>query len=358
MGSGLRTRGAALVQVHLKPDSPTSSTIGLVRLGQQFLRLVDLLPLPSLRTQKIIAAVVLLSQALISVTGAVVRVTASGLGCPTWPQCFPGSFTPVPHAEVPLVHQVVEFGNRLITFAVVLAAILAVLAVTRARRRREVLIYAWLMPASTVLQAIIGGITVLTGLLWWTVAIHLLVSMVMVWLATLLYLKIGEPDDGSYITVVPGPLRALTALSAVLLSATLVTGTLVTAAGPHAGDKSPERPVPRLEVEIVTLVHLHGNLLIAYLCLLIGLGAGLLAIGAPRTVTRRLALLVGLVVGQGLIGVVQYRTGVPAALVAAHVAGAAACTAATAALWAAMRQRTQTETLQGGLDVQREVALK
>ena len=175
---------------------------------------------------------------------------------------------------------------------------------------------------------------------------------------TLLYLKIGEPDDGSYITVVPGPLRALTALSAVLLSATLVTGTLVTAAGPHAGDKSPERPVPRLEVEIVTLVHLHGNLLIAYLCLLIGLGAGLLAIGAPRTVTRSLALLVGLVVGQGLIGVVQYRTGVPAALVAAHVAGAAACTAATAALWAAMRQRTQTETLQGGLDVQREVALK
>ena len=70
------------------------------------------------------------------------------------------------------------------------------LAVTRARRRREVLVYAWLMPASTVLQAVIGGITVLTGLLWWTVAIHLLVSMAMVWLAVLLYVKIGEPDDG------------------------------------------------------------------------------------------------------------------------------------------------------------------
>ena len=160
------------------------------------MRLVDVLPLPSLRAQRLIAAAVVLTQGGIAVTGAIVRVTASGLGCPTWPQCFPGSFTPVPHAEVAGIHQAVEFGNRMITFLVVLTAALAVLAVTRARRRREVLVYAWLMPASTVMQAVIGGITVLTGLLWWTVAIHLLVSMAMVWLAVLLYVKIGEPDDG------------------------------------------------------------------------------------------------------------------------------------------------------------------
>ena len=86
-------------------------------------RLVNLLPMPSLRTQRLIAAVVVLSQALIAVTGSVVRVTASGLGCPTWPQCFPGSFTPVPHAEVPGIHQAVEFGNRLITFVVVHTAL-------------------------------------------------------------------------------------------------------------------------------------------------------------------------------------------------------------------------------------------
>ena len=168
---------------------------------------VDLLPLPSLRVQRIIAAVVVLTQGGIAVTGSIVRVTASGLGCPTWPQCFPGSFTPVPHAEVPGIHQAVEFGNRLITFLVVLTAALAVLAVLRARRRREVLVYAWLMPASTVAQAVIGGITVLTGLLWWTVAIHLLVSMAMVWLAVLLYVKIGEPDDGVPQRLVPKPLR-------------------------------------------------------------------------------------------------------------------------------------------------------
>jgi cytochrome c oxidase assembly protein subunit 15 len=326
-------------------------------MGRFFLRLVDVLPLPSLRTQRLIAAAVLISQALISVTGSIVRVTASGLGCPTWPQCFPGSFTPVPHAEVPIVHQVVEFGNRLITFAVVLTAALAVLAVTRARRRREILFYAWLMPASTVLQAVIGGITVLTGLLWWTVAIHLLVSMAMVWLATLLYVKIGEPDDGVPTEVVPKPLRQLTVLSALALSATLVTGTLVTGAGPHAGDKSPQRVVPRLEVEIVTLAHAHAALLVCYLSLLVGLGAGLLAVRSPRSVRRRLMVLIGLVAAQALVGLVQYHTGVPAVLVAVHVAGAAACTAGTAALWASMRQRTEPQALAGRLDLQREAAL-
>lgn len=321
------------------------------------MRLVDRLPMPSVRTQRLIAVAGLLSQALISVTGSIVRVTASGLGCPTWPQCFPGSFTPVPRAEVPVVHQAVEFGNRLITFAVVITAMLVVLAVTRARRRREVLFYAWLMPASTVLQAVIGGVTVRTGLLWWTVAVHLLVSMAMVWLAALLYVKIGEPDDGAVTPVVPTPLRQLTVATAVVLGATLVTGTLVTGAGPHAGDKSPQRVVPRLEVEVVTLAHTHATLMIAYVSLLIGLAAGLMAVGAPRRVMRRLAEVVGVVLLQGLIGVVQYHTGVPAVLVAMHVAGAAACTAATAVLWTSMRQRTEPEALTRRLDVHSEAAL-
>src|SRR6202451_962913 len=159
-------------------------------------RLVDLLPEPSLRVERIVAAALILTQGGIAVTGSVVRVTPSGLGCPTWPQCFPGSFTPVAVAEVPRIHQAVEFGNRMITFAVVIAAALAVLAVTRARRRTEVLVYAWLMPVSTVVQAVIGGITVRTGLLWWTVAIHLLASMTMVWLPGRLYVQNSEPRHG------------------------------------------------------------------------------------------------------------------------------------------------------------------
>ena len=311
-------------------------------------RLVDVLPDPSLRVQRVIAAIVILTQGGIAVTGAIVRVTASGLGCPTWPQCFPGSFTPVAHAEVPRIHQAVEFGNRMITFAVVIAAVLAVLAVTRARRRGEVLVYAWLMPVSTVVQAVIGGITVRTGLLWWTVAIHLLTSMTMVWLSVLLYVKIGEPDNGGAGVVrarVATPLRALTALTGVTLAAVLVTGTLVTAAGPHAGDRSPTRTVPRLKVEVATLVHMHSSLLVAYLALLVGLGFGLLAVGATRPVLLRLGVLLALVCGQAAVGTAQYFTGVPPALVAVHVAGAAACTAATAALWASMRERAEPQPL-------------
>jgi heme a synthase len=313
-------------------------------------RSVNLLAAPSVRTQRLIAAFVVLTQGGIAVTGAIVRVTASGLGCPTWPQCFPGSFTPVAVSEVPRIHQAVEFGNRMITFGVVLTAVLAVYAVTRARRRAEVQVYAWLMPASTVVQAVIGGITVLTGLLWWTVALHLLASMTMVWLAVLLYVKIGEPDQNATAGVpaeyVPKPLRWLTVLSAVALAAVLVAGTLVTAAGPHAGDTSPTRTVPRLQVEITTLVHAHSSLLIGYLALLVSLGFGLLATSAPRPVLPRLGVLIALVCAQALVGTVQYFTGVPAALVAVHVAGAAAVTAATAALWASMRQRTKPEPLQ------------
>src|SRR6201999_379588 len=290
--------------------------------GRALRRLVDLLPEPSMRAQRIVAAAVILTQGTIAVTGAIVRVTASGLGCPTWPQCFPGSFIPVAVAEVPRVHQAVEFGNRMITFAVVIAAALAVLAVTRARRRAEVLAYAWLMPVSTVVQAVIGGITVRTGLLWGTGAIHLLTSMAMVGLSVLLYVMMGEPDDGAVWRQVAAPLRGLTALAGVNLALVLVTGTLVTAAGPHAGDRSPTRTVPRLKVEIETLVHMHSSLLIAYLALLVGLGAGLLAVHATRPVLLRLGVLLALVCGQAAVGTAQYFTGVPAVLVAVHVAGA------------------------------------
>jgi len=312
-----------------------------------FLSLVDRLPLPSLTVQRVIAFAVILTQGGIAVTGAVVRVTASGLGCPTWPQCFPGSFVPVGHGEVAVVHQAVEFGNRLLTFVVVVAAALIVLAVTRARRRKEVLVYAWMMPLGTVVQAVIGGVTVLTGLLWWTVAVHLLASMAMVWLATVMYAKICEPDDAPAIDVIPAPLRWLTALSGVALAGVLAAGTLVTGAGPHAGDKSLDRVVPRLEVEIVTLVHLHAQLLVGYLALLVGLCFGLYAVGATRAVKVRVQVLLALVVAQALIGLVQFFTDVPAVLVAFHVAGAGLCTAATAAVWAAGRTRefvTQPDT--------------
>ncbi|SIR88225.1 COX15/CtaA family protein [Williamsia sterculiae] len=317
-------------------------------LYRAFVRVVDLLPEPARRVQVAVAVAVLISQAGIAVTGAVVRVTASGLGCPTWPQCFPGSFTPEAHAEVAGVHQAVEFGNRILSFLVVVTAALIVIAVTRARRRREVRFYAWLMPASTVVQAVVGGITVLTGLLWWTVAIHLLLSMAMVWLSVMLLEKVREPDTGvvagsDAVAQVPAPLRWLTVLSAVVMAGVLVAGTMVTGAGPHAGDTSPQNPVPRLRVQIVTLVHLHADLLIAYLALLVALGFALVAVGAPVRVRRRLYVVVATVVVQALIGVTQYALNVPEALVVLHVAGAGASVAATAALWISLRPRAVPE---------------
>ncbi|MBM7461039.1 heme A synthase [Rhodococcus coprophilus] len=306
-----------------------------------YLSLVDRLPLPSLRTQRIIALLTILTQGGIAVTGSVVRVTASGLGCPTWPQCFPGSLVPVGvSSNVHTLHQVVEFGNRLLTFVVVAVAAAIVLAVTRARRRREVIVWAWLMPAGTVIQAILGGITVLAGLVWWTVAIHMLASMLMVWLAVILYTKVGEPDDGVMVQVLPQPLRWLTALSAVALAGVLVLGTMVTGAGPHAGDKSIENPVPRLDLDITMLVHLHAEALVGYLALLVGLTFAVYALHAPAAVKTRLKVVLALVAVQAGIGLVQFWTDVPAVLVVLHVAGAGLCTAATAAVWAAGRVRT------------------
>ena len=308
------------------------------------MRFLQRLPEPSLRIQRLLAAAVVFTQGFIAVTGAIVRVTASGLGCPTWPQCFPGSYVPVAVSEVPRIHQAIEFGNRMVTFAVVTTAALALLAELRARRRREVLVYAWLMPGSTVLQAVMGGITVRTGLAWWTVAMHLLISMLMVWLSVLFFVKVGEPDEDSVVRPrVPAPLRGLTALCAATLAAVLLTGTLVTGAGPHAGDKSATRTVARLKIEVATLAHLHESLLIGFLGLVVGLGFGLAAVQAAKPVVARLTLVIALALAQGMIGVVQYFTGVPAVLVTLHVAGAVLVTGATAALWASLRERTQTQ---------------
>jgi cytochrome c oxidase assembly protein subunit 15 len=285
-----------------------------------------------MRTLAIAAAV---AQAGIAVTGSVVRVTGSGLGCPTWPSCFPGSLTPDPRYDVALLHQWVEFGNRLlvgVVSAVALACLLAALA-TRPRRRRLTLLAA-AMPAGVLAQAVIGGVTVRLGLAWWTVVVHFLVSMVLVWLAVLLVRAAGEPH-GPATPALPRPLRALVALSTAVLAALLVAGTLVTSAGPHAGDAD----TPRLDVPVPALAQLHADLLIGYLGLLVGLGFALHAVGAPAEVHRRFRVLVAAVAAQGVLGATQYALGVPEGLVSLHVLGACLVTAAGAALWASTRTR-------------------
>jgi len=297
-----------------------------------FQRLPPQLSVPAQRRFTFFAA---LTQAGIAVTGAVVRVTGSGLGCPTWPQCFPGSLVPTGQGTVPAYEQAIEFGNRMLTYVVTLAAVAALVVVLRAGRRTELKRYAWSLPLGTVVQAVLGGITVLTGLVWWTVALHLLVSTVLVWLAVQLHVGVAQPDAGVRRPVVPGALRALLVLAAATMGALLVAGTLLTAAGPHAGNDK----TTRLEVSIPALAQLHADLLVGYLGLIVGLYFAFRATAAPGALLRQWWVLAAVVLGQGAVGVVQYYTGVPEALVAVHVAGACAVTAAMAALWARTRVR-------------------
>jgi cytochrome c oxidase assembly protein subunit 15 len=298
--------------------------------------LLDRLPPtpPGLLRRLAVAAVV--AQAGIAVTGSVVRVTGSGLGCPEWPQCFPGSMVPVAHPEVAALTQWVEFGNRLLTFVVVAVAGACLLAalVTRPRRPRLTRL-ALVQPLGVVAQAVIGGVTVLAGLAWWTVAIHFMVSMVLVWLAVQL-VEAATQDDTAPPRRVGGPaIRGLVATATAVLAALLAAGTLVTAAGPHAGDAD----TPRLGVGVEVVAQLHADLLFGYLGLLVGLGFALRAVDAPARLGRRYLVLLGVVAAQGVLGGIQYVLGVPEVLVALHVLGAAAVTIAAAALWAGLTER-------------------
>ncbi len=298
--------------------------------------LLDRLPDVSPTVLRRLAVANLVAQVGIMVTGATVRVTDSGLGCPTFPECFPGSMVPVSHADIAPLHQWVEFGNRLLTFVLVaIAGLLLLAALGQRPRRRRLTVLAAVMPVGIVVQALIGGITVLTNLSWSTVSVHFLVSGVLVWLSTALVQATGEADVPGR-PLLPGPLRGLVATSSGVLAALLLVGTLVTAAGPHAGDPD----TPRLAVGVEAMAQLHAELLFAYLGLLVGLGFALRAVGAPARVERLYRLLVVVVVAQGALGGIQYVLDVPEVLVVLHVLGAGLTTAAAGALWFATVERT------------------
>ncbi|WP_312877834.1 COX15/CtaA family protein [Lentzea indica] len=286
--------------------------------------------------QRALAIAVVIAQAGIAVTGSIVRVTGSGLGCPTWPECVEGSVVPVQHPEVAALHQWVEFGNRTLTGVVGVIAGLCVLAAWfNLPRRKRVLTLSLIQLGGVALQAVVGGITVLTGLAWYTVSVHFMISMALVWLAVLLVSSLSE-GDGPARLLVPAPLMKLQVVMATVLGALLLAGTWVTAAGPHAGDAS----TPRLGVEVATLAQIHADLLFLFLGLLVAVGF--------FTRTRPYWTLVGVVLAQGALGMVQYWTGVPEVLVSIHVLGAGAVVVATAALWTSSRERTHEVELPAG----------
>ena len=266
----------------------------------------------------------LVAQCLIVVTGAVVRLTASGLGCPTWPQCVPGSFTPVAH-QAQAWHKDVEFGNRLLTFALVILAVAAVaialVDAVRARRnqravRRDIVALAFIPILGTVAQAVLGGITVLTGLNPLTVGAHLLVSMAIIAGTVALVARASSPVPRA--PIVPGAIRALAWALLIDAAAVVSVGVIVTGSGPHAGDAASSR----LSLDTRMVAWFHADLVLLLLGLTVGLLVALVVTHGPRSARRRVLAVLLIALAQGALGYTQYFLGVPELLVALHVTGA------------------------------------
>jgi heme a synthase len=252
----------------------------------------------------------------IVVTGGAVRLTDSGLGCPTWPRCTGRSLVPT---RALAVHGVIEFSNRMITFVLTVVAVATVVAVFRSVRRdlRTLAVISLLgIPA----QAVLGGITVLTKLNPWWVAGHFVLSSVLVAVATLLWLRSREPGVGE--PLVRRPLVHLVGGIALAAAAVIAVGTVVTGSGPHSGDAHSRRTGLNPE----QVAQLHADLVF----LLVGLTAALLL--APGRVRRAARDLLIVELAQGVIGFVQYFTHLPVLLVLVHMLGAVLIVAYTARL--------------------------
>jgi cytochrome c oxidase assembly protein subunit 15 len=269
---------------------------------------------------------------LIVLTGGTVRLTASGLGCPTWPRCTEDSF--VPQGELG-VHGAIEFGNRLVTF--VLAAVAIATFLTAWKYGRPTLArLALLLGLGVPAQAVVGGITVLTDLNPWIVAFHLLVSMAMIQVAVILLRRLREGDGPAHATV-PGAVGWLVRTTFVVGWAVLYLGTIVTGSGPHAGDVD----APRNGLDPATLSQLHTDAVFLLLGLTIGCLFALCAVAAPARAVGAAWVLLALELAQGVVGFVQYFTGLPVVLVGLHLLGSALVAAALAWLLLGVRDRAE-----------------
>jgi heme a synthase len=282
-----------------------------------------------------LAIINVIAQIGITVTGSIVRVSESGLGCPTWPDCSGSSLVPIAHPELGQLHQWIEFSNRLLGGAVgVLSALVLIGALLAKPRRRRHILLALTMPLGVIAQAVIGGITVLTKLSWWTVCLHFLPSPALVWLAVLLLRSITEGDEPTR-PLIPRPLRALQVAMTADIALVLVAGTLVTAAGPHAGDEK----TPRLGLPVADLAQAHADIVFILVGMIVAFGFAIRITGGTPALWRRYWLLAGIVGAQGALGVVQYWLGVPDILVILHVLGSTLVVAAMAGLWCESRER-------------------
>ncbi|MEV4382718.1 COX15/CtaA family protein [Streptosporangium sp. NPDC049644] len=255
----------------------------------------------------------------ITVTGAAVRVTGSGLGCPTWPRCTPDSFIPVAHDDISPINMAIEFGNRLLTFLVLAVGLACLLAALRLLPRRPDLVrLAWLQPIGVAVQGLWGGLVVRSALNPVTVSVHFLVSIGMIAAAYALYARAGE-GAGPPRLLVNRHIRTLGFALVAAVFVLLVVGVVVTGTGPHSGDAM----ASRFDFDIETVARIHADVAYVVVGLTFALAFALHITDAPGHARRAAWTLLGVEAAQGGIGYVQYFLGVPAALVNLHVLGSA-----------------------------------
>ena len=267
-------------------------------------------------TAQIYTLLVFLQGALI-VTGGAVRVTGSGLGCPTWPECTPGSYTPVPNQAEGQLHAWIEFGNRLLTFVLLVTALAVFIISLRATKltpaKNRIRFLALLQILGILGQGVLGGITVLTDLHPLPVAGHLILSIFLVSGA----ISLRNEVIGIEKEIPSGLIKFLLPIYIWLTLAVIIIGTIVTGSGPHAGDEQAQR----FGIDARVISWLHADFVIALLILstlmyLIATQNGL------KLLSRRIGFFLLIATGQGSIGYIQYFTGLPEVLVAAHLLGA------------------------------------
>jgi len=281
-----------------------------------------LAPTPAALRRWALAGVI--TSALIILTGAAVRLSQSGLGCPDWPDCTAHSIAATGVTGDPLIHRWIEFGNRLVTVAIFVVAVGVLIAAWRFRapggtRRRDLLWLAAAQPGAIVLQAVLGGLVVITKLNPTLVSIHFLSSVALVAATVALYARAREGTAPGR-PLVPRLVRscAIGVIGCVALM--LTAGTVVTGTGPLAGAAD----VARYHFPLEGVTQLHADIGWLLAGLMTGLLAGLRLARAPATAVRLGWLLLGLIALQGVVGYTQYFTGLPAGLVWVHVTGSVA----------------------------------
>ena len=267
-----------------------------------------------------LSTLMVFTQSAIVFTGALVRITGSGLGCSTWPECTPGSYTPTPDQPEAPLHAWIEFGNRLLTFVLLINALALMFTILKSGKR-ELRKLGALQILGILAQGVLGGVTVLTALNPATVAAHFLLSIILIAGALSLRQR-AHGKSPIEITLIP-LVTKLIWLHLLLTSLVLIAGTIVTGSGPHAGDSAAER----FNLDSRTMAWIHADLVIALLgvsiALLIAIRLGL-AGQARQVLSGRIQIFLIVALAQGGIGYIQYFTKLPEALVAAHIIGSIA----------------------------------